>query len=177
MFRPGATSSGSRSWITGAMAFRKQQSTASALPPCHLMFIFNVQYTKAGEPRLCLHLTQRSCDVALGVPYNIAGYAFLLHLFAHLVGMRPGVFGHSLIDAHINTSNPDGSMAEYDHVPGLREQLLREPRPLPRLAIDPALATLDDVLALCDAALEVILAAFRLDGYAPHPVITFKVAV
>ena len=158
-------------------AWAPGNAQASALPPCHLMFIFNVQYTEAGEPRLCLHLTQRSCDVALGVPYNIAGYAFLLHLFAHLVGMRPGVFGHSLIDAHIYTSKPDDSMAEYDHVPGLRKQLLREPRPLPRLAINPALATLDDVLALCDADLEAILAAFQLDGYDPHPPITFKVAV
>jgi thymidylate synthase len=68
-------------------------------------------------------------------------------------------------------------MAEYDHVPGLREQLLREPRPLPRLAINPVLATLDDVLALCDADLEAILAAFQLNGYDPHPTITFKVAV
>lgn len=149
----------------------------SALPPCHLMFIFNVQYTETGEPRLCLHLTQRSCDVALGVPYNIAGYAFLLHLFAHLVGIRPGIFGHSLVDAHIYTAKPDGSMAEYDHVPGLREQLLREPRPRPQLTINPALTTLDDVLALCNADLESILAAFRIDGYDPHPAIAFKVAV
>ncbi|HIN08607.1 MAG TPA: thymidylate synthase, partial [Candidatus Poseidoniales archaeon] len=71
----------------------------SQLPPCHLMFIFNVQYDADGEPYLCLHLTQRSCDVALGVPYNIAGYAFLLSLFAHLAGMRAGTFGHSLVDA------------------------------------------------------------------------------
>ena len=158
-------------------AWAPGNAQGSALPPCHLMFIFNVQYTETGEPRLCLHLTQRSCDVALGVPYNIAGYAFLLHLFAHLVGIRPGIFGHSLVDAHIYTAKPDGSMAEYDHVPGLREQLLREPRPRPQLTINPALTTLDDVLALCNADLESILAAFRIDSYDPHPAIAFKVAV
>jgi thymidylate synthase len=149
----------------------------SQLPPCHLMFIFNVQYDADGEPYLCLHLTQRSCDVALGVPYNIAGYAFLLSLFAHLAGMRAGTFGHSLVDAHIYTAKPDGSMAEYNHVPGLHEQLQREPRQLPRLAISPDLKTLDDVLALCDADLDDILGAFRLDGYDPQPAISFKVAV
>ena len=158
-------------------AWAPGNAQGSALPPCHLVFIFNVQYTETGEPRLCLHLTQRSCDVALGVPYNIAGYAFLLHLFAHLVGIRPGIFGHSLVDAHIYTAKPDGSMAEYDHVPGLREQLLREPRPRPQLTINPALTTLDDVLALCNADLESILAAFRIDDYDPHPAIAFKVAV
>ncbi|HIH78969.1 MAG: thymidylate synthase [Candidatus Poseidoniia archaeon] len=165
----------SRRMVISAWAPGNAQS--SALPPCHLMFIFNVQYTETGEPRLCLHLTQRSCDVALGVPYNIAGYAFLLHLFAHLVGIQPGIFGHSLVDAHIYTAKPDGSMAEYDHVPGLQEQLLREPRPRPQLTINPALATFDDVLALCDADLESILAAFRIDDYDPHPAIAFKVAV
>ena len=158
-------------------AWAPGNAQASALPPCHLMFIFNVQYTEAGEPRLCLHLTQRSCDVALGVPYNIAGYAFLLSLFAHLAGMRAGTFGHSLVDAHIYTAKPDGSMAKYNHVPGLHEQLRREPRQLPRLAISPDLKTLDDVLALCDADLDDILGAFRLDGYDPQPAISFKVAV
>jgi thymidylate synthase len=149
----------------------------SQLPPCHLMFIFNVQYDADGEPYLCLHLTQRSCDVALGVPYNIAGYAFLLSLFAHLAGMRAGTFGHSLVDAHIYTAKPDGSMAEYNHIPGLHEQLQREPRQLPRLTISPHLKALDDVLTLCDGDLDDILGAFRLDGYDPQPAISFKVAV
>ncbi|MAH17848.1 MAG: thymidylate synthase [Euryarchaeota archaeon] len=165
----------SRRMVVSAWAPGNAQ--ASQLPPCHLMFIFNVQYDADGEPHLCLHLTQRSCDVALGVPYNIAGYAFLLSLFAHLAGMRAGTFGHSLVDAHIYTAKPDGSMGEYDHVPGLREQLQREPRQLPRLAISPDLKTLDDVLALCDSDLDDILAAFRLDGYDPQPAISFKVAV
>ena len=68
-----------------------------------------------------LHLTQRSADVALGVPYNIAGYAFLLELFSRFTGIRAGVFGHTLVDAHVYTRKADGTMAEYDHVPGLRD--------------------------------------------------------
>jgi thymidylate synthase len=68
-------------------------------------------------------------------------------------------------------------MAEYNHVPGLHEQLQREPRQLPRLAISPHLKALDDVLTLCDADLDDILGAFRLDGYDPQPAISFKVAV
>ena len=93
-------------------AWAPGNAQTSGLPPCHLMFIFNVQYDKNNEPRLCVHLTQRSCDVALGVPYNIAGYSFLLHLFAHLSGMKVGTFGHTLVDAHIYTKKADGSMEE-----------------------------------------------------------------
>src|SRR5262249_19780727 len=109
----------------------------SKLPPCHCMFILNVQSGWDGLSRLNLQLTQRSCDVALGVPYNIAGYALLLALFAHLSGLRPGILAHTLVDAHVYTAKADGSMAEYDHVPGLEQQLERAPRALPRLTIDP----------------------------------------
>ena len=149
----------------------------SKLPPCHLLFIFNVQYDKNGEPRLCVHLTQRSCDVALGVPYNIAGYSFLLHLFAHLTGMKPGIFGHTLVDAHIYTKKTDGSMEEYDHIPGLREQLDRNPGKLPNLVVDPGIRTLDDVMSLLDADTDTILSKFKLENYEPQPFIQFKVAV
>ncbi|MED6306293.1 MAG: thymidylate synthase [Candidatus Thermoplasmatota archaeon] len=149
----------------------------SKLPPCHLLFIFNVQYDKNGEPRLCVHLTQRSCDVALGVPYNIAGYSFLLHLFAHLTGMKPGIFGHTLVDAHIYTKKTDGSMEEYDHIPGLREQLGRNPGKLPNLVVDPGIRTLDDVMSLLDADTDTILSKFKLENYEPQPFIQFKVAV
>ncbi len=76
--------------------------------------------------------------MALGVPYNLAGYALLLELFARLSGIPAARFAHTLIDAHVYTAKPDGTMAEYDHVPGLREQLAREPRALPRLTIAPA---------------------------------------
>jgi len=149
----------------------------SDLPPCHLMFIFNVQYDKSGEQRLCVHLTQRSCDVALGVPYNIAGYSFLLHLFAHLSGIKVGTFGHSLVDAHIYTKKIDGSMKEYDHIPGLKEQLNRKIGKLPRLKIDQNIKTLDDVMNLLDDDTETILSKFKLEKYNPEPFIPFKVAV
>jgi thymidylate synthase len=149
----------------------------SRLPPCHSLFILNVQTGANGEPLLNLHLTQRSCDVALGVPYNIAGYALILELFARMSGIRAGVFAHTLVDAHVYTKKPDGSMAEYDHVPGLELQLTREPRPLPRLTIDPRIRGLEDLPPLLEATTEELLAAFELKGYDPHPAIAFKVAV
>ena len=129
--------------------------------------------------RLCLHLTQRSCDVALGVPYNIASYGLLLHLYARFTGIEPGIFAHSLVDAHIYTSKPDGSMAEFDHVPGLREQLTRTPRPLPKLVISDTIKTIADIEALMapEVTTEQIMSLFVLEGYDPHPAIPFRVAV
>ena len=165
----------SRRMVISAWAPGNAQT--SKLPPCHLLFIFNVQYDKDGEPRLCVHLTQRSCDVALGVPYNIAGYSFLLYLFAHLTGMKPGIFGHTLVDAHIYTKKTDGSMEEYDHIPGLREQLNRNPGKLPNLVVDQGITTLDDVMGLLDADTDTILSKFKLENYEPQPFIQFKVAV
>jgi thymidylate synthase len=150
---------------------------ASKLPPCHCLFMFNVQLDARGEPSLNLHLTQRSCDVALGVPYNIAGYALILELFSRMSGIPAGVFAHTLVDAHVYTSKPDGSMSEYDHVPGLRVQLEREPRKLPRLVLDPRIKSLSDLRPLLEASTDEILAAFKLTGYDPHPAIPFKVAV
>ena len=120
---------------------------------------------------------QRSCDVALGVPYNIAGYALLLELFARFAGMKAGIFAHTLIDAHIYTAKADGSMAEYDHVPGLREQLDRRPRPLPLLSIDPSIKSLDEIRKLLDADTPEVMRHFVLRGYDPSPPIKFKVAV
>lgn len=129
------------------------------------------------EQRLCLHLTQRSADLALGVPYNIASYALLMHLLSRFSGIPVGTFGHSLVDAHIYTSKPDGSMAEFDHVPGLKEQLQREPRPLPELRIDSSITSLDDVPRLLELGTEELMRLFRLEGYDPHPAISFRVAV
>ncbi len=149
----------------------------SALPPCHAMWVLNVQRDEHGAPRLCLHLTQRSCDVALGVPYNIAGYAFLLEMISRFTAIPAGTFAHTLIDAHIYTAKPDGSMAEYDHVPGLREQLTREPGPLPTLTIDPSVQKLDDIAPLLQADTADLLDLFQLKGYQAHPAISFKVAV
>jgi thymidylate synthase len=158
-------------------AWAPANAQTSKLPPCHLLFMFNVQMDEAGQPLLCLHLTQRSADVALGVPYNIAGYAFLLELFSRMTGIRAGIFGHTLVDAHVYTRKADGSMADYDHVPGLRVQLEREPRSLPKLSIDPSIRSLDDLGPLLHADTETVMRHFTLTGYDPHPPITFKVAV
>lgn len=149
----------------------------SQLPPCHLLFVFNVQNDAHGEPRLCLHLTQRSCDVALGVPYNIAGYSFLLELVGRFSGLRPWLFGHSLVDAHIYTAKPDGSMAAYDHVPGLEQQLSRQPGSLPRLQISESIRSIEDIHDLLAAETDEVLRHFVLEGYDPQPAIRFKVAV
>lgn len=158
-------------------AWAPHNALHSQLPPCHLLYVLNVQHGDDGTSRLNLHLTQRSADVALGVPYNLAGYAFVLHLFARFSGLTPGVFSHTLVDAHIYTAKEDGSMAEYDHVPGLKQQLQRTPRPLPTLHVDPSIRSLDDVEALFDADTETVLNAFRIEGYDPHPALSFKVAV
>ena len=220
----------SRRLVVSAWAPGNAQT--SKLPPCHAMFVCNVQnvpvplkkgvdvYLKRDrtqlfrveevqndvvrvrdmhdEPhapvyradefdradsktwqRLCLHLTQRSCDIALGVPYNIAGYAFQLELLGWLTGIQPGLFAHTLVDAHAYTSKPDGSMAEYDHVPGLQLQLEREPRPLPQLSIDSSIETLEDIERLIRdrPPVEQLLELFKLENYDPHPAIPFKVAV
>lgn len=158
-------------------AWAPGNAQTSALPPCHCMFICNVQNDEDGEPRLNLHLTQRSNDIALGIPYNIAGYSFLLELFSHFTGIRHGIFAQTLVDAHVYTSKPDGSMAEYDHVPGLREQLSRTPRKLPRLHISPDVRSLDDIEALLNEDTDTVMSHFELEGYDPHPAIRFKVAV
>ena len=164
----------SRRLVVSAWAPGNAQT--SALPPCHAFWVLNVQQDEHGDPLLCLHLTQRSCDVALGLPYNIAGYAFLLELISRFTDIKPGYFGHTLIDAHIYTAKADGSMAEYDHIPGLREQLAREPRALPRLEISPEIQHLDDISALLEADTQSLLQTFRLHDYAPLPALTFIVA-
>ena len=165
----------SRRLVVSAWAPGNAQT--SALPPCHAFWVMNVQQDANGEPMLCLHLTQRSCDIALGLPYNIAGYAFLLELIARFTGIKPGYFGHTLIDAHIYTAKADGSMADYDHIPGLKTQLARAPRALPRLEISDEIKALDDVTALLEADTESLLDTFRLHDYQPHPALQFKVAV
>jgi len=185
----------SRRLVVSAWAPGNAQT--SKLPPCHMQFILNVQTADRWQPadtipraiagevdverwqRLCLHMTQRSCDVALGVPYNIASYALLLHLFARFAKIEPGIFAHTLVDAHIYTKKPDGTLAEYDHIPGLKEQIGRAPRPLPRLVIDPSIRDLADIETLIrsDTSTEELMGMFRLEGYDPHPPISFKVAV
>ena len=165
----------SRRHVVSAWAPGNAQN--SLLPPCHAFWVMNVQHDECGQPLLCLHLTQRSADVALGVPYNIAGYALILELFAHLTGLQAGIFAHTLVDAHVYTSKPDGSGAEYDHIPGLLEQLKRQPRALPQLKISDTIESLPDIEAILDASTDEILDTFHLSSYNPYEAIKFRVAV
>lgn len=138
------------------------------LPPCHLLSIFNTQYDSAGNPKLCLHMTQRSCDVPVGVPFNIAGYGFILSLVSHLVGIPAGELVLTLVDAHIYVNQIDG----------INEQLSREPRQLPKMIMDSRIKSLSDIDDLIrNGSTEEIMNCFRLDGYSPHPFIKFPVAV
>lgn len=167
----------SRRMVVSAWAPGNAQT--SKLPPCHAMFALNVQNNIHGERELNLHLTQRSADVALGVPYNIAGYAFLLRLFARFSGIHARMFMHTLIDAHVYTMKPDGGMADFDHVAGLKMQMRRDPKPLPHMQIHRQIQSLEDVDALIrsDPSTDELLRLFALEGYDPHPAINFKVAV
>jgi len=142
-----------------------------ACPSCDGMGFYRIN-----KPHLCLHLTQRSCDIALGVPYNIATYALLLHLISRFTEIPVGIFAHTLVDAHAYTCKPDGSMAEYDHVPGLREQLKRPTRSLPQLSLK-GLWELGDISKLLEMNTDEVMAHFELQNYNPEPAIKFKVAV
>ena len=141
-------------------AWEPGNATTSKLPPCHYSFVFNVQ-----DNKLSCHLSQRSGDIALGIPFNLACYAALTQMIAQEVGLELGWFSHMIVDAHIYTASPDSGLAAYDHVPGLREQLKREPRPLPHLVI--AKKSIN----------ELKFEDLKLENYNPHPKIKFKVAV
>jgi len=150
-------------------AWAPGNAQTSVLPPCHVTFVLNTQVDKQGELCLNLALLQRSCDIALGVPYNLAGYSFLLHLFAHLTGLKVGSFAHTLVDAHIYV----------DHLPNIKEQIARQPKPLPKLCISPDIKELSDIqeLIVSKPAIADILNIFKLEDYDPHPAVTYNVAV
>lgn len=127
-----------------------------ALPPCHVMAQFWVD-PNAGE--LSCHLVMRSNDLGLGLPFNIASYALLTHLLAHLSGLRAGELIHSTGDAHVYVT----------HLEALKIQLGRTPRPFPTLSIVGA----EDVVHMEDFRLEHL----QLSGYNPHPAIPMKMVV
>jgi thymidylate synthase len=128
-----------------------------ALAPCHTMFQFYVAPEADGPGRLSCQLYQRSADVFLGVPFNIASYALLTHMVAQVTGLGVGDFVHTLGDAHLYAN----------HLEQARLQLTRDPRPLPTLVLDPS------VMALDAFDLEHIV----LEGYDPHPAIKAPIAV
>ncbi len=130
-----------------------------ALPPCHCLFQFYVApAARPGEaPTLSCQLYQRSADLFLGVPFNIASYALLTIMMAQVCGYRPGEFIHTFGDAHLYTN----------HFEQARLQLSRTPRPLPTLSVNPEVS---DLFAFR-------FEDFRLDGYDPHPHIPAPVAV
>ena len=123
-----------------------------ALAPCHTMFQFYV-----ADDRLSCQLYQRSADVFLGVPFNIASYSLLTHMVAQVTGLAVGDFVHTLGDAHLY----------LNHLDQAREQLTREPRGLPELELDPACRELD--------AFD--LDSIKVTGYDPHPPIKAPIAV
>lgn len=134
------------------VAWNPADVDAMALPPCHMMFQF---YVAAGA--LSCQMYQRSADVFLGVPFNIASYALLTHMVAQVTGLLPGEFVHTLGDAHLY----------LNHIDQAREQLSRTPRALPALRLNPVV---DSIEAFQLPDIEVV-------GYDPHPSIKAPIAV
>ena len=151
----------------------------TSLPACHALFQFFVAPgdSPAEDGKLSLAMYQRSCDLFLGVPFNMAEYALLLHLVAQFTGYTPHEFVHVLGDAHVYR----------DHFDAVSEQLRREPYGSPRLALDPSLRTLDDVVqryrdivARARAGEKpgpLLDGVARLEQYQHHPPIEAKMAV
>ncbi|MBI2559024.1 thymidylate synthase [Candidatus Woesearchaeota archaeon] len=123
-----------------------------ALPPCHAFFQFFV-----ADKKLSLQMYQRSCDMFLGVPFNIASYSLFLHMVAQATGLKPGEFVHTLGDAHIY----------HNHFEQVKEQLKRNPLPLPSLRLNPEIKNIDDFK----------MEDIKLENYQFHPPIKAEMAV
>ncbi|MGH2492307.1 MAG: thymidylate synthase [Candidatus Limnocylindria bacterium] len=153
-------------------AWNPGELDATSLPACHALFQFFV-----ADGRLSLMMYQRSCDLFLGVPFNIAEYAVMLHLVAQITELEPDEFVHVLADAHVYR----------DHFEAAHEQLGREPFPSPTLSLDPSLRSLDDVTARYREILSrarsgeapgpLLDGVARLVGYQSHSSIKAKMAV
>lgn len=130
---------------------------AMRLAPCHCLFQFHVAEGKDGVRRLSCQLYQRSGDAFLGVPFNIASYALLTEMVAHVTGLVPGEFVHTFGDAHLY----------LNHLQQARLQLTRQPRPLPRLKLNPA------VKSIFDFRPEDVV----IESYDPYPAIKAEVAI
>ncbi|WP_020060714.1 thymidylate synthase [Bacillus sp. 123MFChir2] len=133
-------------------AWNPEDIPSMALPPCHTLFQFYV-----ADGKLSCQLYQRSGDIFLGIPFNIASYSLLTHLIAHECGLEVGEFVHTIGDAHIYTN----------HFEQVEKQLAREPRPFPVLKLN------QDVKSIFDFEMNDLV----LEGYDPHPVIKAPVAV
>ena len=133
-------------------AWNVSQLDKMALPPCHILFQFYV-----GSGKLSCQMYQRSCDIFLGVPFNIASYALLLLMVAKVTGLQPGEFIHTLGDAHIYRN----------HLEQVRLQLTRKPFPLPMMTLNPDVTDIDNFR----------FDDFQLTGYQCHPHIKGDISV
>lgn len=140
-------------WNAGSIyEMAEDRSASMAIAPCHTMYHINIS-----DDKLSLQLYQRSADMFLGVPFNIASYALLTLMLAQVTGYKPGDFVHTFGDAHIYENH-------FDQV---KEQISRTPRPFPKMIIDQSVKSIDDFK----------FEHFKIEGYDPHPPIKGEITV